>query len=353
MENNMSANFLQNFKLKVHESDGSEFENLFSKVMSYHSPGFDKVKPYGNTGDRGNDGWVYDKGIYYQVYAPENLNLPSNKKTSTEKMEEDFDKLYTHWNNISPICEFYFVVNDRYRGIPLHLYSKMKEIKDKYNLNKANVIGATTIERYFSQLSDEQKNYICGQSTTSSFLTEKELIRQIKTGLHLSLWDGISENLISMSMRSDFVDDFYYIANKIKTTQMPGRLLKLDASIVQLSEHAFLLCNHLTDLNFTNEINGSWTRDMSWKRVWLEQDKYDKKYESYENWRRELFRLHHNLAHSLNIFSKEVRMSIDSDFLMGAIFGVNDSSGQYNNLRSMYLIPDSFCSDYRELFQLP
>lgn len=85
----MSEGYIQSFKLKVHESNGIEYENLFSKVMSYYRPGFDKVKPHGNIGDRGNDGWVYGAGIYYQVYAPE--DLPSNEKKSLDKLKADFE----------------------------------------------------------------------------------------------------------------------------------------------------------------------------------------------------------------------------------------------------------------------
>lgn len=84
----MPEGFIQSFKLKVHESDGIEYENLFSKVMSYYIPGFERVKPHGNIGDRGNDGWVCGVGVYYQVYAPE--DLLSNEKKSLDKMKGDF-----------------------------------------------------------------------------------------------------------------------------------------------------------------------------------------------------------------------------------------------------------------------
>ncbi|MBZ4231317.1 hypothetical protein LAN31_22090, partial [Mycobacterium tuberculosis] len=44
----------------------------------YYIPGFERVKPHGNIGDRGNDGWVCGVGVYYQVYAPEDLGNDSN-----------------------------------------------------------------------------------------------------------------------------------------------------------------------------------------------------------------------------------------------------------------------------------
>ncbi|EAN0390318.1 TPA: hypothetical protein ACLGL7_004708, partial [Salmonella enterica] len=57
------------FHLQVYESDGVRFEDLFSKIMYYKSPDFQQVKPYGNIGDRKNDGFIKGQGVYYQVYA--------------------------------------------------------------------------------------------------------------------------------------------------------------------------------------------------------------------------------------------------------------------------------------------
>ncbi|EAM4782516.1 hypothetical protein C8470_23630, partial [Salmonella enterica] len=62
------------FHLQVYESDGVRFEDLFSKIMYYKSPDFQQVKPYGNIGDRKNDGFIKGQGVYYQVYAPEDAS---------------------------------------------------------------------------------------------------------------------------------------------------------------------------------------------------------------------------------------------------------------------------------------
>ncbi len=336
----MSEEYIQSFKLKVHESNGIEYENLFSKVMSYYLPGFDKVKPHGNIGDRGNDGWVHGAGIYYQVYAPE--DLPNNEKKSLDKMKDDFRRLYSYWNAISTVREFYFVVNDKYKGIPPHLNNAIAEIKNEYNLNKAMVIGATALESFFLMLSDEQKNYICGQSTRNQFSTERYLVDSITGMMYLKDWNIISDNLIANAMQSKVVDGFYDACQIVMTTQMPDRLPNLDFSMIELANYAYLLCEHITNMNFASEINGFWKRDMSWKKIRMDQDKYHEKYETYENWRRELYRLHYNLAHALNLFSFEVRKSLDPDFFFGFKFGINDSIGTYNHMEPMYLIPKSY-----------
>ncbi|MCU6211612.1 hypothetical protein KWH78_10850 [Morganella morganii] len=344
----MSEGYIQSFKLKVHESNGTEYENLFSKVMTYYLPGFSKVKPHGNIGDRGNDGWVYGDGIYYQVYAPE--DLPSNEKKSLDKMKDDFKKLYSYWNTISTVRKFYFVVNDKYNGTSPHLNNAIAEIKKEYNLDEAMVIDAATLEYFFSMLSNEQKNYICGQSIRNQFPTERYLVERIKEMMGLQDWMNISDNLIANAMQFEVVDGFYDASQKILTTQMLGRLPSLDFSMIELAKHVYYLCEHITDINFASNINGFWKRDMSWQKITMDQDKYHEKNETYEHWRRELFKLHYNLAHALNLFSIEVRKSLNPDFFFGFQFGINDSIGTYNHMAPMYLIPNSYCSNYRELF---
>lgn len=46
------------FKLKIHEANAYAYayEHLFGQVMEYSRPGYVKIMPYGNQGDRGNDG---------------------------------------------------------------------------------------------------------------------------------------------------------------------------------------------------------------------------------------------------------------------------------------------------------
>src|SRR5271163_2393549 len=84
------------FKLKVHQANGIIFEQLFTQVMCYSRTGFLKIKPYGNQGDRGNDGYEKDYGRYFQIYSPED---PSSKiGEAIKKLAADFkNKLIPYW----------------------------------------------------------------------------------------------------------------------------------------------------------------------------------------------------------------------------------------------------------------
>lgn len=58
-----------------------------------------KIKPQGKKGDGGNDGYIREEGIYYQVYAPENVRI----NDLVNKVNDDFHKLY---NNGTGIVQF-------------------------------------------------------------------------------------------------------------------------------------------------------------------------------------------------------------------------------------------------------
>lgn len=117
------------FQLKVHQSDGQEYENLFSKVMVKHNSNFKLVKPYGNVGDRKNDGFDQEKGIYYQVFAPENIDKSRTIIDAAKKLKEDFSGLKSYWDSICKITEFYYVVNDKYKGIPAPVHKEVMELR--------------------------------------------------------------------------------------------------------------------------------------------------------------------------------------------------------------------------------
>jgi len=79
------------FKDQVHQKNATEFQSFFENIMVNACNGFKIIKPYGNQGDGGNDGYIPDKGIYYQVYSPTN---PEEKEAeAARKFKKDFNTL--------------------------------------------------------------------------------------------------------------------------------------------------------------------------------------------------------------------------------------------------------------------
>lgn len=145
------------FKNKIHEADGQKFEDLFSAIMNYKEPDFTQIKPWGNIGDRKNDGYIKSKGIYFQVHAPEDI-----KKSYPEvikKIQTDFNGLQSQWNNIQ---EFYYVVNDKYKGVNADSEKLLEAIKQSNSLKECEFIVAKDLENMLYNLSDDQIMTISG-----------------------------------------------------------------------------------------------------------------------------------------------------------------------------------------------
>ena len=145
------------FKNKIHEADGQKFEDLFSAIMNYKEPDFTQIKPWGNIGDRKNDGYIRSKGIYFQVHAPENI-----KKSYTEvirKIQIDFSGLQGQWSNIQ---EFYYVINDKYNGVNADAEQMLGTIKQSNSLKECKFIMAKDLENMLYDLDDDQIITIAG-----------------------------------------------------------------------------------------------------------------------------------------------------------------------------------------------
>ncbi|GAA4068937.1 ABC-three component system protein [Amphibacillus indicireducens] len=142
---------------KLFKSDGQSFEDLFVSIMNYVDNDFQSIKPWGNIGDRKNDGYIKRTNTYYQVYAPEEIEKAYMQ--SIKKLATDFDGLMQQW---SPVNCFYFVLNDKYKGIHPDLMPEIQKIKDKHHLESAGIITAKDIENMLFTLKDDQIISIVG-----------------------------------------------------------------------------------------------------------------------------------------------------------------------------------------------
>ena len=140
------------FKNNIHSKNGNEFQSFFEDIMEKAYLDFQKIRPYGNKGDGGNDGYRKDLGIYYQVYAP---RVPKvNEKDAAGKLKGDFQKIKNEWNEISNIKTYNFVFNDKYDGS----VQLLEEAITKLKVNNPNIefrlFLARDLENAFFQLSD-------------------------------------------------------------------------------------------------------------------------------------------------------------------------------------------------------
>ncbi|MDO9204068.1 ABC-three component system protein [Methylotenera sp.] len=149
------------FKLKVYESNGFAYEHLFGQVMQYSRPSFIKIEPYGNQGDRGNDGYEKAEGRYFQVFAPKDVN--KSIQAAVKKVAEDFeDKLIPYWGELCEVREYVFVLNDKYHGSNFPIENTLATLKEKHNLAEASLYTSSHLEDEFLKLASDQIMMIVG-----------------------------------------------------------------------------------------------------------------------------------------------------------------------------------------------
>lgn len=141
------------FHLQIYEADGQKFEDIFSKIMNHKYIDFRQVCPYGNIGDKKNDGWIESEYTYFQVYAP--FDIMKNINIAIGKVNTDFKGLFQNWNHLNKIKKFYFVLNDKFKGSPPQLQQELLSIKDEFNLEVAAVYTPKDLEKILFSLSDD------------------------------------------------------------------------------------------------------------------------------------------------------------------------------------------------------
>lgn len=138
------------FRDKIYSKKGTEFQTFFENIMRKYYSDFQVIRPYGNEGDKGNDGYRKRTGIYYQVYAPHEPKVKQAK--AARKLKEDFYKIKNNWGKISKIKEYYFVFNDNYEGSTQKLEEAITELEKENNNIKFNIFIAKDLEEIFFKL---------------------------------------------------------------------------------------------------------------------------------------------------------------------------------------------------------
>lgn len=182
------------FKNKIHEANGQKFEDLFSAIMNYKEPDFRQIKPWGNIGDRKNDGYIQSKGIYFQVHAPEDI-----KKSYPEvvkKIQTDFSGLKSQWDNIQ---KFYYVLNDKYQGVHADAAKLLEDIKQSNNLKECKFLLPKDLENILYSLEADQIMAITGHIPDPANLTslDYDILNEILAHVKNTSLNNGTENIIA------------------------------------------------------------------------------------------------------------------------------------------------------------
>lgn len=109
------------FQVAFMERHGDDFQNLFSTIMEKRYPGdFVRVRPWGNQGDRKNDGYLRSRRMLFQCHAPF-----ANEADRLAKIDEDFHGALPYRKDW--FGEWVFVHNDR-GGLAPRVLTRLLEL---------------------------------------------------------------------------------------------------------------------------------------------------------------------------------------------------------------------------------
>lgn len=91
------------FKVFFMERRGDSFQEFFSSLMEKRHPGdFQRMRPWGNVGDKKSDGYLKSTRSLFQCYAPNEMAA----KEAIKKIDEDFVGALHHWGSYFDVWVF-------------------------------------------------------------------------------------------------------------------------------------------------------------------------------------------------------------------------------------------------------
>lgn len=182
---------------KVHQKSAAEFQSFFEEIMQKAYPSFQKIRPYGKEGDRGNDGYRPDKGIYYQVYSPKNPN--EKEAEAAQKFKSDFKKLKENWDQIAEIKEVNFVFNDKGVGISIELERAASDLKKENENIEFKIFTSHHLEQIFCSLTSPQLSSLgFDVDIRNTLRIAHEYINKLESELDKDNIDYVSQTLTNI-----------------------------------------------------------------------------------------------------------------------------------------------------------
>jgi hypothetical protein len=115
------------FKLAFLEKKGDEFQDFFSSIMEKRYPAdFIRVRPWGASGDRKNDGYLKSQRLLFQCYAPNELKATE----AIAKIDEDFKGALPYWKKHFDTWVF---VHNSSSGLSPQVVDKLLALSKKHS----------------------------------------------------------------------------------------------------------------------------------------------------------------------------------------------------------------------------
>lgn len=144
------------FKVAFLERKASAFQDLFSDIMEKRYPAdFQRVRPWGNIGDRKNDGYLRSQRVLFAVYAPKELTA----RACIVKIDEDFREALPHWQGYFDCWTF---VHNDHDGLSPDVFKKLEDLRLEHITPTLTSWGFEELRREVAQLGEPELASIFG-----------------------------------------------------------------------------------------------------------------------------------------------------------------------------------------------
>jgi len=155
------------FELAFRQAKGESFQKFFEQLMGLaYKADFMACRPWGNQGDRKNDGFLKSEKRLFQVYAPNEMAASK----AIKKIQTDFDGAKAYWGKHFNKWVF---VHNAVEGLPPHVQKILLDFEkqnpgiaiEPWGLEEFKVIfrklTSEDMETWFGVVpTDETKNHI-------------------------------------------------------------------------------------------------------------------------------------------------------------------------------------------------
>ena len=147
--NLQQAYYEQKFENAFLRAKGDEFQTFFERLMSLAYNGdFMACRPWGNQGDRKNDGFLKSERRLFQVYAPNEMEAAK----AIAKITEDFEGANVHWGEHFDQWVFAHNATD---GLPPHVQKVLLDFEKANRGLKLEPWGLEEFRLIFRKLSGD------------------------------------------------------------------------------------------------------------------------------------------------------------------------------------------------------
>lgn len=214
MDRIQQLNYEKDFRIAFLESKGDGFQRLFEKLMSKAHPNdFMACRPWGNAGDRKNDGYLPSVRILFQSYAPNELSAAE----AIKKINEDFEGAKEHW--VKYFDEWTFVHNAPDGRLGPHIIEELARLRQENPKIKISHCGYEEMLAKFRRLSLQDLESWFGPSLTMEANVNLGYSDLVAVLTHISITPApatsevkdVSRGKIEANLLSQAVADFLKI----------------------------------------------------------------------------------------------------------------------------------------------